>query len=88
MANAFACRSASQWPGRLGWFTNHFLVLAVAAEAGMLAAFLYVRPLASLLNHAAPSARGYLVAATAVPCVLIADAIQKRQRRKQASLGD
>jgi magnesium-transporting ATPase (P-type) len=87
MANAFACRSARQWPGRLGWFSNRFLVLAIAAEAGMLAAFLYVRPLATLLNHAAPSARGYLVAATAIPCVLIADAIQKRQRRKRLTSG-
>jgi magnesium-transporting ATPase (P-type) len=83
MANAFACRSARQWPGRLGWFSNRFLVLAVVAEAGMLAAFLYVQPLANLLNHAAPSARGYLVAATAIPCVLIVDAIQKQQRRKR-----
>jgi magnesium-transporting ATPase (P-type) len=87
MANAFACRSARQWPGRLGWFSNRFLVVAIAVEAGMLAAFLYVRPLATLLNHAAPSARGYLVAATAIPCVLIADAIQKRQRRKRLTSG-
>jgi magnesium-transporting ATPase (P-type) len=85
MANAFACRSARQWPGRLGWFSNRFLVIAVAGEAGMLAAFLYVQPLASLLHHAAPSARGYLVALTAIPCVLVVDAIQKRQRRKHVT---
>jgi magnesium-transporting ATPase (P-type) len=26
MANAFACRSASLWPGKLGWFSNRYLV--------------------------------------------------------------
>jgi magnesium-transporting ATPase (P-type) len=85
MANVFACRSASYWPGRLGWFSNRFLVFAVAAEAGMLAAFLYVPPLARLLNHAAPTGRGYLVAVTAIPCVLVADAIQKRLRRNRVA---
>jgi magnesium-transporting ATPase (P-type) len=81
MANAFACRSASLWPGRLGWFSNRFLVFAVVAEAAMLAGFLYVRPLARLLGHGPPDARGYLVALSGIPCVLIADAVQKRLRR-------
>jgi magnesium-transporting ATPase (P-type) len=81
MANAFACRSAILWPGRLGWLSNRFLVFAVVAEAAMLAGFLYVRPLARVLGHAPPDARGYLVALSAIPCVLIADAVQKRLRR-------
>ena len=41
MANAFACRSASLWPGKLGWFSNRYLVLAVFCEAAMLIGFLY-----------------------------------------------
>ena len=53
MANAFACRSASLWPGRLGWFSNRFLVLAVLCEAAMLAGFLYLRPLANVAGAGA-----------------------------------
>jgi magnesium-transporting ATPase (P-type) len=78
MANAFACRSATLRPGQLGWLSNPYLVLAVICEAGMLAGFLYLRPLASLLGHAAPSVMGYLAALLAIPAVLLADAIQKR----------
>jgi hypothetical protein len=44
-----------------------------------------VPPLARLLNHAAPTGSGYLVAATAIPCVLVADAIQKRLRRNRVA---
>ena len=32
IANAFACRSATHPPGRLGWWSNRFLVWAVAVE--------------------------------------------------------
>ena len=37
-ANAFACRSASRWPGALGWFTNRLLLAGVAFGSGVLAA--------------------------------------------------
>jgi hypothetical protein len=40
--------------------------------------FLYVRPLARLLGHAAPSFTGAVVAAAAFPAVLAADAVQKK----------
>ena len=80
MANAFACRSASLWPGQLGWFSNRYLVLAVVCEAAMLAGSLYLRPLAALLGQSPPNAGGFFVALLAVPAVLVADAIQKRQR--------
>jgi len=80
MANAFACRSARLSPGRLGWFSNRFLVIAVLCEGALLFAVLYVRPIANLLGHAPPSAAGYVAAFAAIPCVFIADAIQKRYR--------
>jgi magnesium-transporting ATPase (P-type) len=82
MANAFACRSANRRPGELGWFSNHYLVLAVLCEGAMLAAFLYIRPLARVLGQAPPNITGGLVALVAIPAVLIADAIQKRSRGK------
>jgi hypothetical protein len=54
------------------------LVLAVACEAGMLAGFLYLRPLAIILGHAPPNAVSYVVALLAIPAVLVADALQKQ----------
>jgi hypothetical protein len=55
-------------------------VIAVLCEAALLFAFLYLRPIANLLGHAPPSAAGYVAGFAAIPCVLIADAIQKRHR--------
>lgn len=78
MANAFACRSQSLWPGKLGWFSNRFLVIAVACELLALIAFLYIRPLAALLGQASPNRIGFVIALLAIPAVLLADHIQKR----------
>jgi magnesium-transporting ATPase (P-type) len=85
MANAFACRSASLWPGRLGWSSNPFLVLALFFEAAMLIGFLYIPPLAKILGHAPPNTAGYFVALLAIPAVLAVDAIQKRCKRHKAN---
>ena len=52
--NAFACRSATRPPGRLGWFTNRLLVIAIVVQLLALAAFLLVEPLAELLEHRPP----------------------------------
>jgi magnesium-transporting ATPase (P-type) len=83
MATAFACRSATQWPGALGWGTNRLLVYAIGAELTLLMCFLYVRPLANILGHTAPTLTGAIVAAVAFPAVLAADAIQKRSGTKR-----
>jgi magnesium-transporting ATPase (P-type) len=81
MANAFACRSASLRPGQLGWLSNRYLAVAVVCEGAMLAVFLYLRPLATLLGQAPANGAGYFVALLAIPAVLAADAIQKQRRR-------
>jgi magnesium-transporting ATPase (P-type) len=78
MANAFACRSSTRWPGAIGWTGNRFLLKAVVVELLLLCAFLYVRPLAALLGQHPPSLAGTAVALSAFPAVLLADAIQKR----------
>jgi calcium-translocating P-type ATPase len=83
MANAFACRSAMQWPGKLGWFSNRHLVLAILCEAGMLAGFLYIQPLAKLLGQAPPNKIGYFTALLAIPAVLVADMVQKRLKHRR-----
>ena len=81
MANAFACRSATRWPGALGWITNRFVVYAVATELALLLGFLYCGPVARLLGHAPPNRTGAVFAVLAFPAVLLADVLYKRIRR-------
>ncbi|HEU4450634.1 MAG TPA: cation-transporting P-type ATPase [Gaiellaceae bacterium] len=76
-ANAFACRSATVGPGRLGWTTNRFLLAAVAVEGCIAAACLFVPGLASRLDQELPTAAGVVVALLAAPAVLAADALYK-----------
>jgi magnesium-transporting ATPase (P-type) len=83
-ANAFACRSATVWPGRLGWTTNRFLLVAVTIEGGIAAAFLLVPKLASLLDQDLPTAAGLAAALLAAPAVLAADASYKSVARRRA----
>ncbi|MDV8147549.1 cation-transporting P-type ATPase [Arthrobacter sp. B10-11] len=87
LANAFACRSASTPPWRLGWATNRLLVWAVLAELGLLLVFLFVSPIATLLGHAPPSSGGLAVALAAIPAVIVADWLYKvvRHRRTGAA---
>ncbi len=80
MANAFACRSATRWPGALGWSGNRLLLAAVAVELVVLAGFLLISPVASLLEHAFPPAAGIAVAVMAAPVLLAVDALHKRVR--------
>jgi magnesium-transporting ATPase (P-type) len=86
MANAFACRSASVWPGRLGWLSNRYLLLALVCEAAMLAGFLYVPTMAALLGHAPPNAVGYFVALLAIPAVFVVDAMYKSRVAERRAL--
>ncbi|MDQ0119100.1 magnesium-transporting ATPase (P-type) [Pseudarthrobacter defluvii] len=80
LANAFACRSATVPPWKLGWGTNKLLVWAVLAEAAILAVCLYVPSLAALLGQAPPPPEGLLLALLAAPAVLLADWIHKSVR--------
>jgi magnesium-transporting ATPase (P-type) len=86
MANAFACRSTSVWPGKLGWGTNRFLLYAVASELVLLLFFLHFPPLAQVLGQAPPDGVGLLVALLALPAVLAADALEKRWRAARRRL--
>ncbi|HEX4941223.1 MAG TPA: cation-transporting P-type ATPase, partial [Actinomycetota bacterium] len=79
MANAFACRSATRPPWRIPWLSNPLLIMAVAIELAVaLGVSLFWRPLASMLDQSPPPAIGWLVAASAVPVILLADAVFKR----------
>ncbi len=80
MATAFACRSQSRWVGRLDWRGNPLLLGAVAIEVIMLFIFIGVPPIARLLGGSLPPPIGWLVAATVIPAVFLADAAQKAVR--------
>lgn len=80
---AFACRSSSRWPGRLGWTSNHLLIVAVGVSLGLLAALLFVAPLASLLGQSPPPLAGWIVAIASPPIMLGVDAVHKRIRRRR-----
>jgi magnesium-transporting ATPase (P-type) len=80
-ANAFACRSATKWPGAIGWATNPWLLGAVAAALGIAAVFLFVPAVADLLRHEPPPLIGWVVATAAIPSVLLSDTIEKRLNR-------
>ena len=83
MANAFACRSATRWPGSVGWTGNRLLLGAVTIELAILAGFLLIPPVASILEHAAPPTAGLAVALLTAPAVLAADALHKRIRTRR-----
>ena len=85
LANAFACRSATVPPWRLGWFSNKLLLWAVLAELGLLAVFLFLGPVAALLGHAPPSPGGLAVALAAIPAVLVADWLYKLARHRRTA---
>jgi magnesium-transporting ATPase (P-type) len=86
-ANAFACRSTRRlfWQVALG--RNRLLAVAVLAQLAMLVGFLYVPPLADLLDQAPPSPAGFAVASSAIIAVLAADTIQKLVLQRRHPIG-
>ena len=78
---AFASRSSSRWPGRLGWFSNRLLIVGVTVALLLLGALLFIHPLASLLGQGPPPLVGWLVAVASAPIMLGVDALHKRWRR-------
>lgn len=83
LANAFACRSATVPPWRLGWASNRLLLWAVLAELGLLTVFLFLGPVADLLGQAPPTPGGLAVALAAIPAVLLADWAYKAFRHRE-----
>lgn len=81
---AFACRSTSRWPGRLGWFSNRLLLVGVGVALALLGVLLYVRPLASLLHQGPPPMAGWVVVALSAPIMLGVDGLHKFWRSRRA----
>ncbi|MGZ7018844.1 MAG: cation-translocating P-type ATPase [Acidimicrobiia bacterium] len=83
VANAFACRSTIRPVWTIGWTTNRLLLGAIVAELAMLAGFLYIPPLADLLDQSGPTWAGFAVALLALPAVILADTLQKAWVRRR-----
>jgi magnesium-transporting ATPase (P-type) len=81
-ANAFACRSTTQWPGSLGWTSNRLLVWGASIELLVAAACLLVPAVAEILGHRPPALAGWAVALASAPVVLGVDAAAKAWRRR------
>jgi magnesium-transporting ATPase (P-type) len=82
LANAFACRSSTRPVWRVPPRTNPVLLGAVVVELALLLIFLGVPGLSSLLGGTMPAAVGWLLALTAVPAVVAADAVAKAAVRR------
>jgi magnesium-transporting ATPase (P-type) len=79
-ANAFACRSTTKWPGALGWWTNRLLVGGASIELAFAAGFLFIPPVASVLDQSPPTVAGWAVAVASAIAVLGVDALHKHLR--------
>ncbi len=84
MANAFACRSTTKTPWRLGIFTNRAVLIAVLFELCVVVGFLTIGPVARLLGHQWPPLAGCAVAVSGFPLLLMVDAFDKRRRARRA----
>lgn len=87
-ANAFACRSSTIWPGRLGWTSNRLLVPAASLELAFSLVALLLPAFADALGHAAPPAAGWAVAFLAAGGLLFVDWTDKRRRRRGPSYNE
>ncbi|GAA2481130.1 cation-transporting P-type ATPase [Terrabacter carboxydivorans] len=80
LGNAFACRSATRPVGRHSLRGNRLLLLAVGVELVFLLVILGWPAVAGLLGGASPPASGWVVAALAVPAVVVVDRLHKGVR--------
>jgi calcium-translocating P-type ATPase len=81
-ANTLACRSRSMPAWRVRARSNPLVAIAITAELALLGIFLGVPAVAHLLDQAAPTAAGWLVALLTPAVVLGVDAIDKWLRAR------
>ncbi|MEP7112882.1 MAG: cation-transporting P-type ATPase [Ilumatobacteraceae bacterium] len=79
-ANAWACRSETEPPWRLGWFGNRLLVYTAVGELLFAVVCLGFGPVADSLKNRFPPILAALTAVGAIPAVWLIDAWWKRQR--------
>lgn len=86
MANAFACRSSVVPVWRMHVLGNPSVLVAVAAEAVLLVAFLGVPWLADLLGGSWPTTGGWLAAGACAVALVVVDGTVKTLGRGRRSL--
>jgi magnesium-transporting ATPase (P-type) len=86
MANAFACRSSVVPVWRMRLLGNPSVLVAVAAEAVLLVAFLGVPWLAELLGGSWPTTGGWLAAGACAVALVVVDGTVKTLGRGRRSL--
>jgi len=82
-ANAFACRSFTTSPFRLGWITNRWIPPAVAASLVLSAVLLSWPTVARQMGHTWPGPAGVLVAVGTAAATLAIDAVDKAVRARR-----
>lgn len=80
MANALACRSSQLRAWEVPLRRNSLILGSLVMQAVLLAAFLVIAPLASMLDQTVPTIGALLVAALGFPVVLVVDTLQKHTR--------
>lgn len=84
IANAFACRSSTVWPGRLH-MTNRLLLPAVGFSLAFALVIVLVPGIAAVFGQSPPTWAGAAVALLTPLAVLLADAGDKALRRRRAA---
>jgi calcium-translocating P-type ATPase len=82
-ANAWACRSATLTPWRLGWFGNRMLIFTAAGEMLFAIMCFVIPPFAHALGQQFPPLAGLSVAILAIPAVWFVDFLNKRRRQRR-----
>ena len=78
MANAFACRSTQLRAWQLSVRRNRLLLGALTMQLLLLVLFLFVGPIAELLDQRPPTVGGLAMAVLAFPLVILVDTLQKQ----------
>ena len=86
VANGQVCRSATRPPWRLGWWSNRLLVWGLVLQVVLLAGFLVVPPVASVLGQAVPPWPAAVVAVAAIPSVLAVNSLHLWLRHRARSV--
>ncbi|MEP7357183.1 MAG: cation-transporting P-type ATPase, partial [Anaerolineales bacterium] len=84
IGNAFTCRTENEPVHHLGWSSNRFLLVGVAAELGLILLLIYFRPLAVLFEHAPLPGIYWVILGLFAPVVYGLDRTRKVIARRYA----
>ncbi len=85
IGNGFAQRTTRESILGAGFLSNRLLLVGIASEIALLAALVYIRPLASVFGFAPLQPRDWLVLICVAPTLLIADELRKAIVRRRSA---